>query len=197
MGGRGSFSGLNATIDEVLGVNSGSGKVKEIDSDQFGSLRDTEDVIRKKSREVLVVFDEQGKAIKAYQGNNTSVAFPVAEAKKWKGLTVTHNHPKGMEGFGGTFSWADMSNATVFEFGVHRAVASGQGEKNYILVAGKNARPMELNKRIAHDIPWLRKKMRGEVEKVKEDYKAGKFKNYGHAIHVARQRSVGVLNSHL
>lgn len=101
----------------------------EIDAGNFGNLRETEDVIRKKGQEVLVVFDQDGKAIKAYQGDKTSVAFPVSEAKKWKGLTVTHNHPKGWEGFGGTFSWADMRNATIYEFGSHRAVGCGQGEK--------------------------------------------------------------------
>ncbi len=198
MGGRGSFSGLIATIDDVLGGREGSdrSKVKEIDPKKFGSLEDTENRIRKLRREVLVVYDHQGCAIKAYQGNQTSVAFPDTEAKKWRGLTVTHNHPKGREGFGGTFSFADMRNATVYKFGQLRAVASGQGEKNYILMAGKKARPMALNRRIAHDIPQLKDKMKNEVIKTKQEYQAGQFKNYGHALHVARQRSVGVLNSY-
>lgn len=196
MGGRGSFSGLEKTIDDVLGLNGTTGTVQEIDAEKFGSLEDTENRIRRRKREVLVVFDQEGKAIKAYQGNERKVSFPKEEAKKWKGLTMTHNHPKGAEGFGGTFSFEDMSNATVFEFGSLRAVGCGQGEKNYILTAGKNANPMGLNRRIAADIPQLREKMHEEVRKVKEDYKAGKYKNYGHSIHVARQKSVGVLNSY-
>lgn len=200
MGGRGSFSGLGNTIDDVLGLNEGKGKVREIDAGQFGSLAETEDHIRKKKKEVLVVFNQSGKAVKAYQGNEHSVAFPVAEAEKWKGLTVTHNHPKGWQGFGGTFSYADMRNATVFEFASHRACASGQGEKNYILTAGKNANPMALNRRIAQDIPMLERKMKEEVEHVRLEYNhgdnQGKYKNYGHAIHIARQKSVGVLNSY-
>lgn len=198
MGGRGSFSGLEKTIDDVLGIGKGKGKVDEIDPEQFGSLTDTENAIRSRNREVLVVFDKGGKAIKAYQGDATSVAFPVEEAEKWKGLTVTHNHPKGWQGFGGTFSWADMRNATVFEFGSHRAVGCGQGEKNYILQAGKHAKPMAFNRRIASDISWLEAKMKEEVRNVKEQYKSGskEYKNYGHAIHIARQKSVGVLNSY-
>ncbi len=198
MGGRGSFSGLEKTIDDVLGIHEEKGTVKEIDLGQFGSLTETENTIRSRKKEVLVVFDKSGRAIKAYQGGTHSVAFPVAEAEKWKGLTVTHNHPKGWEGFGGTFSWADMSNATVFEFGSHRAVGCGQGEKNYVLQAGKDAKPMAFNRRIASDIPWLEEKMKEEVRNVKEQYKSGskEYKNYGHAIHVARQKSVGVLNSY-
>ncbi len=196
MGGRGSFSGLGKTIDEVLGMNEGKGKVEEIDSGKFGNLTETENIIRRKRREVLVVFDKDGRAIKAYQGDSTSVSFPVSEAQKWQGLTVTHNHPKGWEGFGGTFSYADMRNATVYEFGSHRAVGCGQGEKNYILTAGKDAKPMAFNRRIAADIPWLQTKMKEEVARVKTEYKNGKYKNYGHAIHVARQKSVGVLNSY-
>lgn len=201
MGGRGSFSGLGKTIDDVLGTSEGNGgKVSEIDTGQFGTLEDTENRIRARKREVLVVFDTEGRAVKAYQGDSKSVAFPVEEAKKWKGFTVTHNHPKGIEGFGGTFSFADMRNATVFEFGSHRAVAAGQGEKNYILKAGNNARPMEFNRRIASDIPWLKEKMKEAVREVKKEYNRGqnngKYKNYGHALHIARQKTVGVLNSY-
>lgn len=198
MGGRGSFSGLLQTIDDVLGVSSSVGQVHEIPTDKFESLEQTENMIRKKSREVLVVFDESGRAVKAYQGNQTSVAFPVAEAEKWKGFTVTHNHPKGTEGFGGTFSFADMRNATVYEFGSHRAVAAGQGEHNYILRAGPKARPMDMNRRIAADIPRLREEMREMAFYVRNNYKnqTEKFKNYGHMLHVARQKSVGLLNSY-
>ena len=93
-------------------------------------------------------------------------------------------------------SFADMRNATVFEFGSHRACAAGQGEKNYILRTTNKARPMEFNRRIAADIPWLRERMHEEVRNVKKAYqdKTGEFKNYAHALHVARQRSVGFLN---
>ena len=84
MGGRGSFSGLAATIDDVLGVRSSKGTIKEIDASQFGTLSETENAIRRKHKEVLVVFDEQGKAIKAYQGDAGSVTFPEEEAKKWQ-----------------------------------------------------------------------------------------------------------------
>lgn len=196
MGGRGSFSKLGKTIDDVLGVSSDTGKVEEIDTAPFKTLDQTENLIRNKKREVLVVFNENGEAIKAYQGDAKSVAFPVAEAQKWKGCTVTHCHPKGIEGFGGTFSFADMRNATIFEFGSHRACAAGQGEKNYILRTTNKARPMEFNRRIAADIPWLRERMHEEVRNVKKAYhdKTGDFKNYAHALHVARQRSVGFLN---
>ena len=201
MGGRGSFSGLLKTIDDVLGINSGvKGVVKEISVEPFLNLEQAEELIRRRKKEVLIVFDNTGQAIKAYQGGRHSVAFPVDEAIKWKGFTVTHNHPGGvhMEGFGGTFSFEDMRNATVYEYGSHRAVAAGQGEKNYILRAGPDARPMELNRRIAADIPALRERMREVAKNVEKEYsqKSEKYKNYGHAVHVARQKSVGVLNSY-
>lgn len=198
MGGRGSFSGLLQTIDDVLGIHDAKGTVEEIPVDKFGTLEQTENLLRNRKREVLVVFNQKGEAVKAYQGDKHSVPFPVEEAEKWKGYTVTHNHPKGIEGFGGTFSFADMRNITVYEFGSLRAVAGGQGEFNYILRAGPHTRPMEFNRRIAADIPWLRQQMRQEVLKVKEDYikQDNKFKNYGHFIHIARQKSVGMLNSY-
>lgn len=198
MGGRGSFSGLGKTIDEVLGISDEIGEFKELDASGFGTLDETENHIRKKKREVLVVFDKNGTAFKAYQGDATSVAFPVSEAKKWKGLTVTHNHPKNWGAFGGTFSFQDMRNATVYEFGSHRAVGCGQGEKNYILKATKKAKPMAFNRRIAEDIPWLREKMHDVANQVKLDYKKNKqnYKDYGHALHIARQKSVGMLNSY-
>lgn len=199
MGGRGSFSKLLRTIDDVLGAgDKADPPIKELATDNFHSLEQTEDLIRKKGKEVMVVFDRKGKAIKAYEGNATSVSFPVSEAEKWKGCIVTHNHPKGTEGFGGTFSFADISNATVYEFASHRAVASGQGEHNYILRAGPDARPMELNRRIAADIATLRTEMRRTATRVREQYRRnpGKFKNYGHMLHIARQKSVGLLNSY-
>lgn len=182
----------------MLGVSESHGAVKEISTDRFKTLEQTENMLRNRSREVLVVFDDTGQAVKAYQGNRTSVAFPVEEAKKWKGYTVTHNHPKGIEGFGGTFSFEDMSNATVFEFKSHRAVAAGQGEHNYILRAGPDARPMDLNRRIASDIGRLRSAMREEAFQVREEYRLdkSKYNNYGHMLHIARQKSVGLLNSY-
>lgn len=196
MGGRGSFSGLGKTIDEVLGLAGGYGPVDEINADEFKTLEQTEDLIRGRKKEVLVVFDSTGKAIKAYQGERDHVSFPVEEAQKWKGCTVTHNHPKGYEGFGGTLSFADVRNSTVYNFKSHRAVSNGQGEKNYVLIAKDNAKPMKFNRRIAHDIPALQERMKGEVRKVKEDYMQGKYKNKQHALHVARQKSVGVLNAY-
>lgn len=198
MGGRGSFSGLGKTIDEVLGLESTNGKAQELEVSGFGTLDETENHIRKKKKEVLVVFDKKGKAIKAYQGDEVSVAFPVEEAKKWKGLTVTHNHPKNWGEFGGTFSFEDIRNTTVYKFGSHRAVGCGQGEKNYILKATKKARPMAFNRRVAEDIPWLREKMYETVNRIKQDYINNKqnYKNYGHALHIARQKSVGMLNSY-
>lgn len=55
-----------------------------------------------------------------------------------------------------------------------------------------------MNRRIAKDIPALRERMRKEVTDVKAsiDQKSGEYKNYGHAVHVARQKMVGVLNSY-
>lgn len=198
MGGRGSFSGLLATIDDVLGIKESKGTVDEITTEGFGTLEQTENMIRTRNREHLVVFDEEGKAIKAYKGDAVSVSFPEEEALKWKGLTVTHNHPQGKEGFGGTFSFEDMRNATVYEFGSHRAVGCGQGEKNYILKSTDKSRPMDFNRRIASDIPWLKDKMRDTAFSVKQAYIDNKdaFNDYKHMLHVARQKTVGVLNSY-
>lgn len=172
MGGRGSFSGLLKTIDDVLRLSSEAGEIKPISVEPFKNLEQTEELIRRRKKEILVVFDKTGQAVKAYEGERHWVAFPVEEAIKWKEFTVTHNHPGGvhMEGFGGTFSFMDMRNATVYEFCSHRAVAAGQGERNYILRAEPDARPKELNRRIAADIPALRERMRKETENVKREY---------------------------
>ena len=59
-------------------------------------------------------------------------------------------------------------------------------------------RPMAFNRRIAEDIPWLREKMHGVVNQVKQDFQNNKqnYKSYGHALHIARQKSVRMLNSY-
>lgn len=201
MGGRGSssgFDGVDQTIDDILGMGETEGKVEEINVDIFGNLYETEDMIRSLKHEVLVVFDGEGKAVKAYRGDATSVAFPVSEAETWKGYTVTHCHPKGAEGFGGTFSYADMRNATVYQFGSHRAVASGQGERNYILKPQQNADYMGLNRRIAKDIPHLDKEMKAAVKEIRQQFETGnsEYKSKKHAVHIARQKAVGVLNAY-
>lgn len=54
MGGRGSFSKLGKTIDDVLGVSSGTGKVEEIDTAPFKTLDQTENLIRNKKEKFLL-----------------------------------------------------------------------------------------------------------------------------------------------
>lgn len=113
-----------------------SGRINEIDAAQFKNLPTGESMIKLKNYETLIAFNNAGVPVKAYKGGATSVSYPVDEALKWSGYTVTHNHPGQ---FGGTFSLADINGSTKYSYGSHRATAK---EGVYIIKPRANARPV-------------------------------------------------------
>lgn len=149
-------------------VNTGGGRhgqrqphPMDVDKFQGMTLQQVEDRIRGLSHEELFVIDENGKIIAAYHGNNDSVAFPTA-LFSIPGVTVTHGHPRGLEGYGGTFSPKDIQNMAVSTWSEHRAAASGKGEFNYIVRrTSKTTRQnsTDLYNKITRDIPSLNRQM--------------------------------------
>lgn len=199
MGGRGSGSGLKGddpTFDWLGQANRSKGdKIKPIDIKKYQgqSLQQIEGRIRNLAHEELFAIDREGKIIAAYKGGATSVAIP-RNLLKEEGITVTHGHPKGYQEYGGTFSFADVSNMLNSKWQEHRATASGQGEMNYIMRRTENSDPEGLRNRINRDYPDLK---RQEREAYKETYLREKeARGKKQASHAARQAQVGVLNAY-
>lgn len=122
-----------------------------IDDYQGMTLQEIEDgVIRGLGHEELFALDKDGKIIRAYKGNSNSVAFDGALLLE-DGATVTHNHPIGGEGYGGTFSIIDVKNMAMSNWAEHRAVSHGPNEYNYIIRRTANSDGNGLYNRIARD----------------------------------------------
>ena len=197
MGGRGANSDIQRIHDWLKGESStGGGKVNPMDISKFKdyTLEQTEKWLRNLAHEELFAFDKDGNAIRAYKGNSKSVSFD-ADLLDVEGATVTHGHPKGMAEFGGTFSWADINNMLNSKWAEHRATASGQGEMNYIMRATAKANPKGLRRQINKDFP----KIDAEWQKVYKDtyrQELDKGTPKAQAMHIARQKGVGVLNAY-
>lgn len=159
-GGRGAKSilGIKRMLSDFENTGVGKGVAVEIDADKFDSLEKWEKEILSREYETLIAFDKTGKPVKAYKGNSRSVSFPESEAYKWKGYTVTHNHP---DTYGGTFSFADMRNVCKYEYGQHRAVAI---EGTYIIKTTKKSDFIKLRNTIATNMRGLETKM-NEINK--------------------------------
>ena len=107
------------------------------------------------------MIDENGTVVAAYRGNSNSVAFNRDELLR-EGVTVTHGHPKGGEGYGATFSPQDVLNMAASNWAEHRAAASGKNELNYIIRrngSNSDAKSRALYKRMAADAPELQSEM--------------------------------------
>lgn len=197
MGGRGGSSGLEPLRDWL--ANEGGhpgGAAHPIDASKFQdwSLEQVEDRIRNLAHEELFAFDENDQVIVAYKGGRKSVGFP-SDLLNMEGATVTHGHPKGTEEFGGTFSWADINNMLNSKWAEHRATASGQGEMNYIMRRTANADAQGLRNQINRDFPRIDKKWQETYRKTYDsEIKKGTSRNQ--ALHIARQKGVGVLNAY-
>lgn len=195
MGGRGSGSGVNDFIDWLSGEGRGS-KLTPIDIKKFqgASLQQIETRLRSLTHEEMFVIDKQGNVVSAYKGNKDSVSFKNEELYR-QGATVTHGHPKGAAEFGGTFSFADMRNMLTSGWQEHRATASGQGEMNYIIRRGAKPNPQGYYRRINRDYQKLQKSISREYNKAYDKaMKSGMPRKS--ALHQARQKGVGILNSY-
>ena len=134
----------------------------DISQFQGWTLQQVEDRIRNLDHEELFVFDRDGNIVAAYRGNANSVAFYHDELMR-DGATVTHGHPKGSEGYGGTFSPQDVLNMAASDWAEHRATASGQGEMNYIMrrtSSTTSGNSSDLYARVSRDAPNLEAQMR-------------------------------------
>lgn len=101
------------------------------------------------TKEQLQILDDQGFVIKAYQGDETSVAY---NPQYVKGRVVTHNHPGR---WGGTFSEADVRG---MKWGATEKRASA-AEGVYRLKATKNAKPKEFYEALEKASPAIDKRM--------------------------------------
>ena len=170
MGGRGSYSAIRKRERvRTEGGRSGQRTPHPMDMEQFigQTLRQIEDRIRSLDHEELFVFDSNGEIVGAYRGDEKSVSFPASFLLK-EGAVVTHGHPKGVEGFGATFSPQDVLNFAASEWAEHRAVASGPNELNYIMrrtVKTTLDDSKALYKRVQKDAPGLERQMRNEASK--------------------------------
>lgn len=191
-GGRGAESGFDWLGEEAKGRE---GELQPINLEKYQgqTLEQIEGRIRKLEHEELFVLDVKGAIIAAYKGNESSVAFP-AELIHEKNVTVTHGHPKSYAEFGGTFSFADIDNMLKSKWKEHRATASGQGEMNYIMRRTKKSSPKGLRNRINKDYLQLKSDMKEAYEKSYQE--TIKLHGRNHAMHVARQKQVGVLNAY-
>lgn len=129
--GKDSYSATRRRATGGTGGNRGRVKPIDVSGMQGMTLQELENRIRGLNHEEMYAIDADGNIIAGYMGNAKSVAFPRSLLLE-DGITVTHNHPLGSEGYGGTFSFADMKNFAASDWAEHRAVASGQGEMNYI-----------------------------------------------------------------
>jgi len=204
MGGRGAGSGMSGPdrdIKKIIDWLDGEGqpkaksRVNPINVEQYKghSLEEIEGRIRTLEHEELFAFDGNGELIAAFKGSKDRVGFPAALLNV-QDATVTHGHPKGVAEFGGTFSFADINNMLKSNWKEHRATASGQGEMNYIMRRTKNADPQGLRNRINRDYQQLRKSI---ADTYKTEYeKALDSGTRKHAVHIARQMAVGILNAY-
>lgn len=129
------------------------------------TLQQIEDRIRGLSHEELFVIGKDGSVLAAYRGNANSVAMPRSELLR-DGVTVTHGHPKGAEGYGATFSPADVLNMASSNWAEHRAAASGRNELNYIIRRNQkntDASSRALYNKVRNDAPRLEAEMRSRA----------------------------------
>ncbi len=201
MGGRGAGSGISGDIKDAVDWLDGESKFKTksklniIDIEQYKgfSLEQIERRIRTLEHEELFALDRNGELIAAFKGGKDSVSFP-ADLLNVQDAIVTHGHPKGLEEFGGTFSFADIDNMLKSNWKEHRATASGQGEMNYIMRRTEKADTQGLRDRINKDYTLLKKAFKDTYKtEFKKALESGTEK---HAKHVARQMAVGILNAY-
>lgn len=190
LGGRGQSAfdkGVEKTIGDLF--KGRRGKPNPIDASKFGGLKSAEALIRNLSRERLLVYEDIAQSpLAAYQGNEHQVSFESSKVNPTS--TVTHNHPDRK--FGGTFSYADIGNATELKMKSHRAAAK---EGTYYLRATSKARQMDFNIRLRKDIPMLEKRMNRIGDKIRKRVNKGEI-TWAQANAMRRTQIVGVLHKY-
>ena len=186
LGGRGAsyYTDKRRTLTEY--AKGKSGVIRPIDNTQYGALLSGEDAIRFLSKERALVYEDIAQSpIAAYQGTRHSVAIPTGE---YTGKTLTHNHPN--KKYAGTFSPADIYNATANNFKRMRAVGK---EGNYYLMPGKNANPTGLASALQKNHRRLYKEMSRKYNDLEKARIAGKI-TYNQMVNRSRTEAVGILH---
>lgn len=131
--GHSTYSASRKKTSGSRSTGRGGGKARPMDLAQFSGmgLKEIEDYARHLDHEEKFIFDKDGNLLRAYKGGRSSVSFNHGDLFI-DGAVTTHNHPGAGEGYGGTFSPADIMNFASSDWAETRAVASGQGEYNYI-----------------------------------------------------------------
>ncbi|NPD32801.1 hypothetical protein HLV35_05915 [Eggerthellaceae bacterium zg-997] len=93
-------------------------------------MSEVEEKLRKvEGHEEAVILDQNMRVIAAYSGENGrgshSVSVP-GHVFGFQGITITHNHPSGRYGWGGTFSPSDIEAFAHKNVKSVRAVLSGE-----------------------------------------------------------------------
>lgn len=183
-----------------------------IDIDALGrrnwTLQQTEEYLRTLDHEEAYVFDANNKMMYGLVGGKDSVGIP-KEIMDLQGVTVTHSHPTGDAGFGGTLSINVRKNPITGKNEISgdipvfaragwkemRATASGRGEMNYILRKGANARAQTFSNVMKGRMNTLERNMSSTYQKtISQLRKAGNTKSLATIRTEARQKSVGILN---
>ena len=178
MGGRGSWSATRKGTGTTRTSSGGSGQrtPHPMDVKQFQgmTLQEIEDGIRALGHEELFVIDKDGAVLAAYKGNKNSVAFYSSDLQR-QGVTVTHGHPKGAEGYGATSSLQDVQNMAASNWAEHRAAASGKNELNYIIrrnSSNTEAKSKALYEKIRKDTPSIQAEIHSEANKAGKNLSA-------------------------
>jgi ribosomal protein L22 len=174
------------------------------------TLKQAENALRKiQDHEEAVIFDKDMNVVKALSGESGSITFP-NDLKKKEGITVTHNHPSGLTGYGAVFSPDDVSWFTTSKATEIRAVASGKGEYVYSLqVRGRQSsrktknEKKQLNK-WAHSVEKdVLPKAEGGTGKLISDFNSfyRQFRNQGKSENSAKrsawQKATGIIEKSL
>ena len=175
-GGRGVSSIARRFASRQMGGNGGKAIPIDISKIKDKTLSGIEDRIRVLQHEEAFIFDNNDRLVAGVSGGNSSVGIP-NDWKNMDGATVTHGHPTGKYGYGGTLSPADAYMMASTQWKEIRAAAQGQGEFNYIMRRTASSDNAGLRDQIAKDRGILEDTVKKTFSaEYKNAIKAGKSK---------------------
>ena len=192
MGGRGASSNATNYTRRQTGGIGGTSKPIDVSKIKDKSLQGVENRIRKLQHEEAFIFDKDDNLIAGVAGGSTSVGIP-SDWDKIDGATVTHGHPTGQYGFGGTLSTADAVYMANTNWSEMRAAAHGKGEYNYIMRRTSKANNQGLRDQIAKDEDTLKKRI-GNTYQRAFDAAVKSGKDSKKASREAAQMAAGVMD---
>lgn len=158
------------------------------------ALQNIEGDIRSLAHEIMIVYNRKGKPVAHFIGNEWGIDIPGSVLGKR--YIVTHNHPTGNRGFGGTFSDLDLIVMAHSNWLEMRVVSDGQGEGLYILRRGPNARSEDFKKHVIRVGDYLKQKVDRKYHDVlNEEFGRGADSDRAH--HIAAQKSGGIMDRYI